>query len=238
LNKRFGQGFSFNSAYTFGRSLDTLSSNIYGRLLDNPFNLRDNRGRSDFDRKHSFVASWLWSPSYRFRNPAERLLLGGWTVSAIHMAQSGSPLTIRMGSDVAMDGSGSRQHAAVKPGATITLNHANKGEMIDRYFNTDAFLQPGQVAPGTYGNSGRNILTGPGFGVTHFSAMKDFSFTERYKMQFRSEFFNLFNQAQFGCSNTTGGCSDPDNNVTSKTFGRIRSAGGAREIQFALKLIW
>ena len=238
VTRRFGQGFSFNAAYTFGRSLDTLSSNIYGRLLDNPFNLRDNRGRSDFDRKHSFVASWLWSPTFKFRNPAGRFLLGGWTVAAIHMAQSGSPFSVRMGSDVAMDGSGSRQHASVKPGSTLTVDHANKGDMIARYFNTDAFLQPGQVAPGTYGNTGRNILTGPGFGVTNFSAIKDFSFTERYKAQFRSEFFNLFNQAQFGCTNTTGGCNDPDNNVTSRTFGRLRSAGGAREIQFALKLIW
>src|SRR5574340_223164 len=238
VNKRFGQGFSFNAAYTFGRSLDTLSSNIYGRLLDNPFNLRDNRGRSDFDRKHSFVASWLWSPTFRFRNPAERFLLGGWSLAAIHMVQSGSPFSVRMGSDVAMDGSGSRQHASIKPGETPTVNHANKGEMIARYFNTGAFLQPSQVTPGTYGNTGRNILTGPGFGVTNLSAIKDFNFTERYKMQFRSEFFNLFNQAQFGCTNTTGGCSDPDNDVTSRTFGRIRSAGGAREIQFALKLIW
>lgn len=239
VNKRFGQGFSFNAAYTFGRSLDTLSSNIYGRLLDNPFNLRDNRGRSDFDRKHSFVASWVWSPAWKFRNPVEKLALGGWTLSGIHMVQSGSPFSVRMGSDVALDGSGSRQHASVKPDATLTLDHANKGDMIARYFNTDAFLQPSQVAPGTYGNTGRNILTGPGFGITNFSAIKDFSFTERYKAQFRSEFFNLFNQAQFGCvGNTTGGCSDPDNNVTSRTFGRIRTAGGAREIQFAMKLIW
>ena len=238
LDKRFGRGFSFNAAYTFARSIDTLSSNIYGRLLDNPFNLRDNRGRSDFDRKHAFVASWLWSPNFHFRNPVERLVMGGWTVSAIHMVQSGSPFSVRMGSDVAMDGSGSRQHASVVPGATLTVDHAGKGDMIAQYFNTAAFLQPSQVPAGTYGNTGRNILTGPGFGVTNFSAIKDFSFTERYKAQFRSEFFNLFNQAQFGCTNTTGGCNDPDNTVTSRTFGRIRSAGGAREIQFALKLIW
>jgi hypothetical protein len=68
--------------------------------------------------------------------------------------------------------------------------------------------------------------------------MKDFRIRESVALQFRSEFFNLFNHANLGCTNTTGGCTDPDNNATSSTFGRIRTAGPAREIQFALKLIW
>lgn len=68
--------------------------------------------------------------------------------------------------------------------------------------------------------------------------MKDFNLTERYRVQFRSEFFNIFNQVVLGSSETTGGANDPDNTVTSSTFGRIRSAGAPREIQFALKFIW
>ena len=107
--------------------------------------------------------------------------------------------------------------------------------MISRYFNTDAFVLP---EVGTYGNSGRNILTGPRFVNTNFSVLRDFRMTERIALQFRSEFFNLFNQVNFGSGNTTGGANDPDNTRTSPTFGRIRTAGAAREIQFALKLIW
>lgn len=68
--------------------------------------------------------------------------------------------------------------------------------------------------------------------------MKDFRLFEQTRLQFRAEFFNLFNQVSFGCRETTGGCNDPDANVNSRTFGQIRSAGPAREIQLALKLIW
>lgn len=124
------------------------------------------------------------------------------------------------------------------PGATVTRSHASKADMIAEYFNTSAFVQPSQVTPGTYGNSGRDIITGPGLTTTNFSAIKNFKLKENYALQFRSEFFNLFNHPNFGCTSTTGGCNDPDNNANSSTFGRIRTAGPAREIQFALKLIW
>ncbi len=239
ITKRFSRGISFSAAYTLSKSIDTLASNIYSRLLDNPFNLRDNRGRSDFDRRHVFVASWLWSPSWRFANPFGKVLLNGWTLTGIHMLQSGAPFTVRMGADVALDGSGSRQHAMLKPGAgPVARDHANRADMVAKFFNTDAFLAPSAVPPGTYGNSGRNIISGPGFSTTNFSAIKEFAFTERYRTQFRAEFFNLFNQVMLGCNTTTGGCADPDNSASSRTFGQIRSAGAAREIQFALKFIW
>ncbi len=238
VNKRFSHGLSFNAAYTFGKSIDTLSTAILNYQLDNPFSLRYQRGRSDFDRRHVFVASWVWSPQWKYTNPLGRALLANWTVSALHVLQSGSPFTVREGTDVALDGTGSRQHAMLVPGATVTRDYVDKADMIAKYFNTSAFVPPSQVPPGTYGTSGRNILSVPGTSVTNFSAFKDFKLTERLGLQFRSEFFNLFNHANLGCTNTTGGCSDPDNNATSSTFGRIKTAGAAREIQFAVKLIW
>jgi hypothetical protein len=238
ITKRFGHGLAFNAAYTFGKSIDTLSTNILNYQLDNPFSLGYQRGRSDFDRKHVFVASWVWSPQWKFGNRFENTVLGNWTFTGLHVLQSGSPFTVREGIDVALDGTGSRQHAQLVPGVTVTRDHANKADMIAKYFNTAAFVPPSQVAPGAYGNSGRNILSVPGTSTTNFSVMKDFKIHESIALQFRSEFFNLFNHANLGCTNTTGGCNDPDNNATSSTFGRIRTAGPAREIQFALKLIW
>jgi hypothetical protein len=110
--------------------------------------------------------------------------------------------------------------------------------MISRFFNTDAFVPTNEVPRGVYGNSGRNIISGPGFSATDFSAIKDFRIAEPVRMQFRAEFFNLFNQVALGCRETTGGCNDPDSTVNSRTFGQIRTAGAPREIQFALKLIW
>jgi hypothetical protein len=237
--KRFARGFSFNANYTLAKAIDMGSSNIFNRRLDNPFNARDNRGRADFDRRHVFVASWLWSPTWRFGHSWQDALLGGWTLTGIHTLQSGSPFTIRMGDDVAQDGSGSRQHAMLKPGAgPIERDHASRGDMIAQFFNTDAFVPTNQVPRGVYGNAGRNIISGPGMSNTDFSAMKDFRLTEAYRIQFRAEFFNAFNQVVLGCRETTGGCNDPDATVNSRTFGQIRSAGPAREIQLALKVIW
>jgi hypothetical protein len=236
--KRFSHGMSFSAAYTLSKSIDMLSSNIFNRGLDNPLDGRANRGRSDFDRRHALVMSWLWSPTWKFDHSWQNGLFSGWTFTGIHTLQSGSPFTVRMGDDVAQDGSGSRQHALLVPGAQVERDHSSRGDMIAEFFNTDAFVPTNQVPRGVYGDSGRNIISGPGFANTDFSAMKDFRVTERARVQFRSEFFNIFNQVALGCRETTGGCSDPDNNASSRTFGRIRSAGAAREIQFAIKLIW
>lgn len=236
--KRFSQGVSFSAAYTLSKSIDELSSNIYGRYLDNPLDAKSNRGRSDFDRRHAFVASWLWSPAFEFSNALAKGVLGGWTLTGIHTIQSGSPFSIRMGDDVALDGSGSRQRAQLVDGAVVERSFSSRADMIAQFFNTAAFVPTGQVPRGTYGNSGRNIISGPGMAQTDFSVMRDFRVKEGLKLQFRSEFFNVLNQVLLGCRETTGGCNDPDANVSSRTFGQIRSAGSPREIQFALKLLW
>jgi hypothetical protein len=82
---------------------------------------------------------------------------------------------------------------------------------------------------GQYGQSGRNILSGPAFSNTDFAILKEFPFKERYRVEFRSEFFNVFNQVNFN---------NPDNTVTDSTFGQILSAHPGRVIQFALKFFW
>jgi hypothetical protein len=84
---------------------------------------------------------------------------------------------------------------------------------------------------GKYGNTGRGILSGPGFSDTDFAVLKNFAYRERFKIQFRSEFFNTFNQVNFGL---------PDNYVTDGpgVFGTLRSAANGRVIQFALKFLW
>jgi hypothetical protein len=237
--RRLGRGFSFSASYTWAKSLDMMSTNVFNRRLDNPFDYGDNKGRSDFDRKHAFVASWLLAPTWTFERSWQRAILADWTFTGIHQAQSGAPFSIRMGDDVAQDGSGSRQRAMLKPDAgPLKLEHQSRAQMIAKYFNTDAFVPTAQVPRGVYGNSGRNILDRPALLNTDFSAMKDIRLSERYRVQFRAEFFNLFNQVVLGSGDTTGGANNPDNTVTSRTFGQITTAGPAREIQFALKFIW
>jgi hypothetical protein len=237
--RRLSRSFSFSASYTWAKSLDLISTNVFNRRLDNPFDYDDNKGRSDFDRKHAFVASWLWAPAWRSGGLWQKAILGDWTFTGIHLAQSGAPFSIRMGDDVAQDGSGSRQRAMLRANAgPLKLENQSRAQMIARYFNTDAFIPTSQVPRGVYGNSGRNILDRPALLNTDFSAMKDIRVTERYRVQFRAEFFNLFNQVVLGSSETTGGANNPDNTVNSRTFGQITTAGPAREVQFALKFLW
>ena len=237
--KRFSQGMSFSGSYSLAKSIDIANLNVGGWSLSNPFDIRSNRGRSNFDRRHAFVTSWLWTPMWKGRSAWQRFLFEQWTLTGIHTLQSGAPFTVFMGDDVAQDGvSGSQQHGMLKPGAVVAREHANRGDMIAKFFNTDAFVPTNEVPRGVYGDSGRNILSGPGASNTDFSAIKDFSVSERFRVQFRSEFFNIFNQVRLGCVDTTWGCTEPSSTVNSSSFGQIRSAGPAREIQFALKLLW
>jgi hypothetical protein len=230
--QRFTKGLSISAAYTLSKSIDTSSTSNLGGSVANPFNLRDERGRSSWDRRHAFVASWLYTPPLPFSNAFAKSVLGGWTLSGIHTVQSGTPLTFTMGQDVALDGTGGGQHAQLRPGITrsdIILDHASRNDMIFRFFNTDAFVPTNEVPRGIYGNAGRSLISGPAFASTDFAVLKDFLIREPTRIQFRSEFFNLFNQVNL---------SNPTTAVNSSVFGRIRAAGDPRIIQLALKVLW
>jgi hypothetical protein len=234
LTKRFSRGLTVMASYSLSKSIDGSSTPNLGSTVANPFNLRDERGRSDWDRRHAFVASWLWSPQWKSSSKALNGIVGGWTFTAITTAQSGGPLTFVMGSDVALDGTGGggKQHAMLAPDMTrdnIVLDHPSRAAFISNFLNTSAFIQPRLVQRGIYGNAGRGLISGPAMGNTDFSVLKDFNLRERRKLQFRSEFFNVLNQVNFSNPNTT---------VSAGTFGRITAARDGRVIQFALKLVF
>jgi hypothetical protein len=232
VTKRFSKGLTVLGSYTLAKSIDSSSTDNLGATVANPFNLRDERGRSSWDRRHAVVASWLYTPPIRFANQLTNSLLGGWTLSGITTIQSGTPLTFVMGDDVALDGTGGNQHAQLVPGTTramIMLDHPNRDAFWRQYFNTKAFVPTNSVPRGVYGNAGRGLISGPAFNSTDFAVLKDFRIREPMRVQFRSEFFNAFNQVNF---------SNPTTNVASSAFGRVRSANDGRVIQFALKVLW
>ncbi|HEX8985529.1 MAG TPA: hypothetical protein VF767_08860, partial [Bryobacteraceae bacterium] len=232
VTKRFGEGLSLVGSYTLSKSIDSSSTDNLGGTVSNPFNLRDERGRSDWDRRHAFVASWLWTPPIKLANRMANSLLGGWTLTGIHTIQSGGPLTFIMGDDVALDGTFGDQHAQLVPGVTvkdIVLSHPNRAAMVDRFFNTAAFVPTNDVPRGIYGNAGRGLISGPAFNSTDLSVLKDFMLREPVRIQFRTEAFNAFNQVNFG---------NPSTRVNSSAFGSIRSANDGRVLQLALKLLW
>jgi hypothetical protein len=232
VTKRFGAGLSILGSYTLSKSIDSSSTDNLGATVANPFNLRDERGRSDWDRRHAFVASWLWTLPVKFSSRAANALLGGWTLTGITTIQSGPPLTFTMGDDVALDGTFGDQHAQLVPGVTtknIVLSHPNRNAMVNEFFNTAAFVPTNDVPRGIYGNAGRGLISGPALNSTDFSVLKDFVFHEPLRLQFRAEAFNAFNQVNFNSVSTT---------VNSSAFGRIRGAEDGRVIQFALKFLW
>jgi hypothetical protein len=137
-----------------------------------------------------------------------------------------------MGDDVALDGTGGDQHAELQPGVTaddIVIDHADRGAMVARFFNTGAFVPTNDVPRGVYGNAGRSLISGPAFFNSDFSILKDITVHEEARVQFRAEFFNAFNQVNFN---------NPTAAVSSSAFGRIRGARPGRQIQFGLKFLW
>ena len=232
--KRFGHGSTILANYTWSKAMD-LYSIIYGdtaSTIYNPINLSENYGPSDYDRRNSFVVSWLYAIPIHFSSRVANTLLSGWTVAAITSVTSGLPITFRAGEDVAINGTGSYQFAQLQPGATaktIKVSHPNRASMVNEFFNTGAFVPTNDVPLGTYGNSRRGMIYGPAYANTDASILKDVPLLRSFRLQFRLESFNTFNQVNF---------SNPNATVTSGAFGRLQSANSGRQLQLGLKLLW
>ena len=188
------------------------------------------------DHRHGIAISWVWSPQVKSSNGLVKAVAAGWTVTGLHRYQSGTPLFLIMGTDVAANGSSyasSAQLAQLVAGMTAAdLQKASpsRASMVAQFFNTAAIAPPKQVPLGTYGNFRRGMIYGPGYSNSDVSGMKNIALgTERVKLQLRGEAFNIFNQVNFN---------NPDQNASSGTFGRITSAQSGRSVQVAVKLLW
>ncbi|MBK7931196.1 MAG: TonB-dependent receptor [Bryobacterales bacterium] len=230
VQKRFSRGFSFQMAYAFSRSID-MDSGITTGIGNSPpdaFNLRTQWGLSEFFAKHVFSASWMWDlPRLESQPAAARWILGGWQINGLVTARTGFPLNVTNGADIALVGTTTQRPNVV--GEHRLADNRPRGEQVLAWFNRAAFANP---AAGTFGNVGRNALIGPGAFNTNMGLFKSFLIpsTERVRVQFRSEFFNLFNNVNLGKPN---GALNAGANM-----GRITTADQARVIQFALKLLF
>jgi hypothetical protein len=229
LNKRFSQGFSILTSYTWSKNIDynSRNNNVLDNFIPNPFDFFYTRGLADNDHPQRFVTSFVWNIPDPGKPSGSRLLgaiFGNWQASGIVTLQSGRPFSIRS--------SGDRAAGAGEPyGDLVGDVHLDmgrsRGELIDQYFNTAALAQP---APGTYGTLGRNSLRGPGYANTDLSVSRRFPlhFRESANVWFRSEYFNLFNRPQLGM---------PGNQIGPSSFGRITGTDGDQRIlQFSLKV--
>ncbi len=236
LEKRFSRGLSFMGSYVLSKGVDNVNAPQPGLTpgVGNPFNLLQEKGRGNFDRRHAVAISWLWSPDVKFSHRVATGVLGGWSLGVFHTIQSGAPLNIAMGTDVALDGTGQQnlQRAQLVNGVTysdVERNHTSRADMVNQFFNTAAFVPVNSLPRGIYGNSGRNIISGPALNSTDFTLMKDIPIREKLKAQLRGEFFNAFNQVNFNA---------PTVLASSGSFGRITGAADGRVVQLALKVVW
>lgn len=241
--RRFSKGFTFLGAYTWSHCLD-VNSGPYSESIQNPYNIfAGNYGNCDFDFTHVFSFSSVYQLPFgrgmHFGNSWGSLangLLGGWQLSGIVSAQSGSPFSVGVPFDNANTGSGGQR-------ADLVGNPLPPGFVQNR-FHWDDPAAFAVSAPYTYGNSGKDILRGPAHNNFDFSLMKDFKFTESKYLEFRADAFNIFNAVNFanpggntnpGYANVSGSATT---NIQTPTFLQILGAGPARELQFSLKFVW
>ena len=142
-------------------------------------------------------------------------------MSGIANAVSGAPLTVRSGRDNSLTGIG--QDTADAVGDWRISGDRSKQDKINAWFNTAAFAQNG---PGTFGNTGIGLLSGPGTWNVDFATRKQFRFAETQNVEFRGSFYNLLNHANLGNPNTT---------QLNSIFGRITSASTPRVIELAVR---
>jgi hypothetical protein len=215
--QRLRHGFEFNASYTWSKSIDYNSFSSGGIVGQDSYNLRGDRGLSDFDTRHRFVLSAIYQLPFRGNR-----WIDGWQLATIFQSQSGNPVNI-VTSNSTVNGVAGTLRPDVSGPVAIIGN-------VDSWFDTSVFTPVLR-----FGNLGRNVIIGPRFGNTDFSIVKNTWLGEKLRMQFRAEFFNLFNQPNFG---------QPGNVVGTPGFGRITSTrfpagetGSSRQIQFAVKLI-
>jgi len=227
VNKRLSDGFSLLTSFTWSKAIDQNSTYNLGGDAPDPFHIKQSeQGLAEQDRRVVFALSAMWEPfALHTGEGALKYLLSGWNFSPIIRLSSGGPLEFYVG-DMALDGTGWGQHAWVS--ANPGKDHSSRDSMITEYFNTSVFSVPEE---GQYGNAAKGLIAGPGSALVDLAILKDFpvGLTEESTVQFRAEFFNLFNRPNFG---------GPDETFYSGTFGRITGAGAGREIQFGLKFLW
>lgn len=242
LRKNAGHGVSFLASYVYSKSLDGNSSfNMTGGssqdvagendLAQDPFDLEAEYGRSLFDQRQRFVFSYEWVlPTLRSQSAWARQALNGWQLNGILTLATGTPFTVYDSTDVSLEGSAEEITGFSANRPDLISNPNNGPKTAQEWFNIDAFQQLNPTTQaGQFGTAGRNVAQMQGLGQLDFSLFKDFRFTESKALQFRAEFFNLFNRVNFGL---------PDSDISSPTFGQVESASPPRQIQFALKFLF
>ena len=245
FQRRLSQGLQALASYSFSHSIDIASTDAFSNYLNTPGGSEYqsvDRGDSDFDIRHSFTAGVTYDLPAPAMQRALREAFGGWSLNGFVLARSTSPVNIVGAPYFGPGGTALYPRPNLVPGVPLELFGSQyPGGKI---FNTAAFTP---APAGTQGDFGRNVLRGFGATQADVAIQRQFHFTEKVGLRFRSEFFNIFNHPNFG---------NPINTLTSPLFGHstqtlanslgsgganggfnpLYQIGGPRSIQLALKL--
>jgi hypothetical protein len=224
LDRQFSNGLLLKGAYTWSKAINMADANGWvATNFNSPEVIYRNRARAGYDRTHVLQMAYVYElpvgKGKRFANSGPvSWILGNWSLNGVFYAFSGNPLTI--GSGVACNCPGNLQTAMqVKPQVEILGNHG-PGQ---KYFDPTAFSADPSVHPtNTFGNSGRNIVEGPGRIGMDTSVHRVFPIGERFRFELRGDAFNVTNTPQF---------SNPALSVTGANFGEVRAASGERQLR-------
>ena len=238
--RRFSHGLAFLAAYAWGHSMD-ITSTTAGGGVQNPLCEVCDRGPSDFDIRHNLTVSWSYElpfgkgkPIGNDWNGPMNYVFGGWKFNSIDTFQSGSPFSVNSGTNTEGAGAGTQR-------ANVIGDYHVANQDPSFWFNPAAFTAPPTY---TYGNSGRNIIVGPGTNQIDFSLFKEIPIPVREGMhlEFRAEAFNLFNKPQFDNPNESGATAGAAT-IGIPGASALNYAGNpaffqrtSREIQLAMKL--
>ncbi len=226
VNKRYSKGFSVQGAYTWSRAIDLKSAvAAVGANTPNVFDIRSDYGLSDFHASQVASMSWMWEVPGLDGSSFLRHLTGGWQVNGLATFRTGNPFNVTAGRDNALTGT-ANQRPNVNGDPVLPANRPTN-EFLNAWFDRTVFSH---ATNGTFGNTGRNALIGPSRSAINFGVFRTFPlpFREGMRLQFRSEFFNLLNQANFN---------NPNGNLNAGVnMGRITSAAEARVVQLAIRV--
>ena len=257
-NKRMAKGLQFNASYTFSKSIDYNSQSSQGVTVQDSYNLRGDRGLSDFDARHRFVISGLYELPFKGNQLKE-----GWQLSFVTQSQSGNPVTLLAGNAGAIgtlipaaNANSLTGLATLRPDVsgpvTISPTAAASGIGVQWFPNLVCDPRPGGSCPSGsvvilpvafingktiyhFGSLGRNVVIGPSFNNSDISLIKRTNIGEHQQIEFRWEVFDVFNHANFGQPGRTAQVGSTTFGVITNTRFATGDSGSSRQMQFALK---
>ena len=242
LSRQLTSNLSFLASYWWSKSLDYVSLlNIAGSaptlvagendLAQNPFDLRAEHGPSLFDATNRFILSGTYAlPGWRTAPRAADLLVNGWQLNTIVTASSGTPFTVYDSDNAPLEGTAPEITGFYSSRPNVLSNPNDGPHTPNEWVSRSDFEELTPAAnPGEFGNEGRNAVRGPGLATVDLSLFKNFAVTERARVQFRAEAFNMLNHPNFML---------PENDLASPEFGQILQAAPPRLLQLALKFIF